>query len=239
MKGTLPFMSAHVANWWPNEWKRRPWRHRVSDDTESLLWVIIFICISYRGPGRERRQELESEDTELHRAVHSIFYSDLKDMRQVKNNLMRNPERFKENVLDRFHPYFDPLKGMVQKWYGIQRRLYAQPLDNWFDTDEWDHIHTYIKGLLDETIEEVNRNPPPEEHPGTAKVRERRKKQLEEWQTLLRNLVPDLAHQRNRKLGALDAEEDSEPPRKKLRLSGLQKEGANEEERLAIQQEEC
>jgi len=213
----------------------------VTDDTESLLWVIIFICIYYRGPGRERRQELESEDTELHKAVHKIFNGDLNDMRWVKDNLMRIPELFKEDVLDRFHPYFDPLKGMVQKWYGIQRRLYAHSVDYRFDTDEGDHIHTYIKGLLDETIEEVKRNPSAEEHPGTAKVRERRKKQLEDWQTLLRNLVPDQAHQRNRKLGTLNANEDSEPPRKKLRLSDSQengKEGANEE-RLVIQQEEC
>jgi len=225
-------MSAHVANWRPRQRKRSPWRHRVTDDTESLLWVIIFICIYYRGPGRERRQELESKDTELHKTVHKIFNSDVKDMGWAKDSLMRVPELFKEYILDRFHPYFDPLKGMVRKWYGVQRRLYARSVN----TDEGDHIHTYIKGLLDETIEEVKKNPPAEEHPGTAKIRERRKKQIEDWQTLLRNPGPDQVHQRNRKLGALDADEDSEPARKKLRVSDSQEEDANEEERLAIQQ---
>jgi hypothetical protein len=213
-------MSARIANL---RLDRGPWIHRVGDDTESFLWLIAFICMYYRGPGRECREELESEDTELYKVMHEIFFDDLKGLRRAKNKLMTTPKLFKEMALDRFHPYFDPLKGMVQKWYNIQRRLYALQR---FKSDEEDHIHTYVQGLLDEAIEEIKRNPPEEEHPGTTKIRERRKKLLEEQQALLR-VVPDQAHQPSgdRKLGTLDADEDSEPAKKKLRLSGSQEEG--------------
>ena len=216
---------------------RGPWTHRVGDDTESFLWLVVFICMYYRGPGRERREELESEDTEFYKVMHEIFFDDLKDLGRAKHKLMTNPKRFKEMTLDRFHPYFDPLKGMVQKWYNIQRRLYAA-LER-FNSNEEDHIHTYIQGLLDEAIEAIKRNPPEEEHPGTAKIRERRKKLLEEYQMLLRNVVPDQAHPptSNRELGRLDADEDSEPVRKKVRLSGSQEEGDANEGGPAIQQE--
>lgn len=216
-----------------------PWIHSVTDDTESFLWVIVFICMYYCGPGRERRQELESEDTEHYKVMHEIFYSDIKDLGRAKGKLMKTPKLFKEMILDRFHPYFDPLKGLVQKWYNIQRRLYALKR---FDSDEEDHIHTYIQGLLDEALEEITRNPPKEEHPGTAKIREQRKKLLEERQALLRNVVPDQAQQptsTNRKLGTLDADEDSEPARKKLRLSGSQEEGDVANEGGPAIQQEC
>ncbi len=150
LKGTSYFLSARIANL---PLGGGPWIHRVGDDTESFIWLVVFICMYYYGPGRECRQELESEDTELYRVRHENFFSDLKDLCRAKDNLMKTPKLFKEMTIDRFHPYFDPLKGMVQKWYNIQRRLYAT-LER-FNSDEEDHIHTYIQGLLDEQLKKT------------------------------------------------------------------------------------
>ena len=212
IKGTVPFMSAHVVNWWPSRWKEPIWQPSVTDDMESFLWVVVFICMHYRGPGGELRQELDSEDTKLYKALRQIFNGDFKRVAYWRRELMKDRKLFEKEILGNFSPYFDPLKGMVEKWYKIQNRIYTWKSK----TKEGDHIHAYIKAILDETIEEVKRNPPVEEQ----HAQERRKKKLEELQAAVRDLVPNQARQTNRKLGTdFDVDEDSEPPRKKLRSS--------------------
>ncbi|KAJ6583827.1 hypothetical protein DFH09DRAFT_1274943 [Mycena vulgaris] len=84
-------------------------------DLESFLYVLIWICWHYAGPGNVERQNFDiHENSKLRKWVKG----DYEDIGRIKeSHLLRDWERI---ILANFAPYFEPLKPCITAW----RQLY-------------------------------------------------------------------------------------------------------------------
>ncbi|KAJ8462901.1 hypothetical protein ONZ51_g10607 [Trametes cubensis] len=129
--------------------------HDAIHDMESFFWVLLFFCITRGGPGGGRRKELEGElDTvpaqvrdevqQIRRINHCLFGGDMETIACNKAELFLHPEDFQEHVLPYVHPYFEPLKLMLRRWWDLLVLAYA------FEGYEYHNIHALVIEILDE-----------------------------------------------------------------------------------------
>ncbi|KAJ7130173.1 hypothetical protein C8R44DRAFT_978331 [Mycena epipterygia] len=109
--GTLPFMAVEVLVDGDNLPAHQP-RH----DLESLLYVLIWICVHYAGPDNVERQNFDIYESYMKSWVRGDTYSDIGLM---KDSGMKT--FWQRNILSNFAPYFEPLKPCVSAW----RQLYV------------------------------------------------------------------------------------------------------------------
>ncbi|KIJ51558.1 hypothetical protein M422DRAFT_244721 [Sphaerobolus stellatus SS14] len=147
--GTYPFMSHAII-------KQQPDPHEAIHDIESFWWILVHLAMTRAGPGGLRRLITKPPENEENlmisqqiynyfdgppgtlgtskAAVFSVGYE--KALRTVENNLLAN-----------FHSYFEPLKGVILKWWKILYSGYE------FSTGyERLNIHHHVLTMLKEVM---------------------------------------------------------------------------------------
>ena len=82
----------------------------MSDDLESLVYVLIWMCVLYAGPGTPRK-DVRIIDTVLRPWVTVTNAIDAVNLGAIKQGMKIQPS----NVTDEFTPYFKPLCPVVEK----------------------------------------------------------------------------------------------------------------------------
>ncbi|KAG6908725.1 hypothetical protein DXG01_003570 [Tephrocybe rancida] len=179
--GTLPYMSAEVISretlYSPPGYKRTPaFVHEVIHDIESFLWVLVHICMTRKGPGiNMKRPELdessENYDSTLRNAIVSYFDGDGDLLKNSKASLLRNPEKFEDEILIHFDSYFEPLKPLVRQWWSILILGYK------YRGNEYYNIHSHIIRIIGEALDTI----PDTSAEDTTKELKRRKQRLRHY----------------------------------------------------------
>ncbi|KAG6829049.1 hypothetical protein H0H92_005880 [Tricholoma furcatifolium] len=126
--------------------------HHAIHDMESLLWVLVHLCMIRKGPGMDMtRDELLDLDnhTTLHDALIHYFDGDEGTLRGEKAYLLRHPGEFEEQVVSHFHSYFENLSSLACKWWNIVNLGYT------YRGKEFYNIHAYVVRIIDEAIPEL------------------------------------------------------------------------------------
>ena len=127
--------------------------HDAVHDLESFFWVLVHICLTRKGPGGVRREELEEksdeneEFTPFRRVIFCFFDSSEDTMRANKRHLFMHPDKLEEFVLGNFHDYFHSLKGLVKEWFHVLLLAHK------FHAFEYHNIHDMVLETLDKTLE--------------------------------------------------------------------------------------
>ncbi|KAJ7507264.1 hypothetical protein B0H11DRAFT_2319013 [Mycena galericulata] len=104
--GTLPFMAVEVLFYGG----RLP-AHQPRHDLESMLYVLIWICVHYAGPGNVERQDFDILKSELADWVRGNTYQLIG---KAKDSALKT--FWVPCVLAEFAPYFEPLKPCASAW---------------------------------------------------------------------------------------------------------------------------
>ncbi|KAJ7138415.1 hypothetical protein C8R43DRAFT_1202310 [Mycena crocata] len=113
--GTLPFMAIEVLI----KGERLP-AHLPRHDLESLLYVLIWICLHYAGPcyterNVERAVERQNFDIYTSEISNWVRGQSYRGIGLVKHSTMTT-DYWEDSVLPSFAPYFEPLKPCVSAW---------------------------------------------------------------------------------------------------------------------------
>ena len=124
--------------------------HDSVHDMESFMWVVIWICLTRSGPGGHRRKELDPADQseqakKIRHIVFCLFDGPISTLSENKTTLFTCPADMENEILPRFHPYFEPLKELVLGWWRKLRMAYKYRI--------WPTIHDQFLEDLDKTIE--------------------------------------------------------------------------------------
>ena len=138
---TIPFMSVNILR----SYTRNGTTHSASDDIESLVYVLIWMCVLYAGPGTLRKDK-HINKTVLKSWVSVTNETDASALAGFKTGLKHDPSI----VTDDFTPFFQPLSSIAGKL--------LKQLGQLSDTD---HLlnYTAIRNILVEgfgTVEEVS-----------------------------------------------------------------------------------
>ena len=157
LKGTPPYTSGEILEsqrYFPGHPIPGVF-HDAVHDLESFFWVLIHICLTRKGPGGVRREELEEGNDEneecipVRRVVFCLFDSSEETMRANKRKLFSNPNHLEEFVLDKFHNYFHGLKGPMKEWFHVLRLAYQ------FYAFEYHDIHDMVLEILEKTLDSI------------------------------------------------------------------------------------
>lgn len=126
--------------------------HSAIHDLESFFWVLLFLCLTRKGPGGERRDELRENPPadnlaaqKLHQMVHCLFDTTNDTvLDHNKRNLFGSPDQLEGYILESFHPYFDPLKPLVVEFWNVIRFGYLT-----YDDTAPGIIHELVLDLLE------------------------------------------------------------------------------------------
>ncbi|KAH8089886.1 hypothetical protein BXZ70DRAFT_495300 [Cristinia sonorae] len=170
--GTVAFMSGEILSCKPyrianNREIRRDLgpkdqpTHSSIHDVESFFWVLVYQGLIRAGPGDDVRPEIttanpSSTDEDLRKIVWSLFDGSEEVVEKTKDNYFSEPlenhgeqySQFKEDVVDRFSPYFKPIGGLIIRWMEILRANYIVSGHAVQGT-----IHDQVLTLLDEWLE--------------------------------------------------------------------------------------
>ena len=105
-QGTIPFMSTNILL----NYKKGGTMHTTSDDLESVVYILIWMCILYAGPGTLRKDKHVS-NTVLKPWVTVANNLDAVNLGAIKTTLKSDPNI----VTDEFTPFFKPLCPIVDK----------------------------------------------------------------------------------------------------------------------------
>lgn len=96
--------------------------HKYYHDLESLFYVLIWVCTMQNGPcGEQRNETFDYNKTVLsmwNGGLHSTVYT-FESVAMAKKSIMHDPVKFKEDILDNFAPYFDPIKTCLEQFRRI------------------------------------------------------------------------------------------------------------------------
>jgi hypothetical protein len=153
--------------------------HDAVHDMESILWVLVNLCLTLKGPGtRMIRDELLPDqdvdvprDETLEALVYELFDSEIDSILLEKKQALLKKPKLMDSVVEKFHPYFEALKPMVLQWWHTLVLAYR------FRAYEYIHIHSHIIDILEETIERLKQiKATPEDLAAIQKETERRQK---------------------------------------------------------------
>ncbi|KAG6884649.1 hypothetical protein C0993_009285 [Termitomyces sp. T159_Od127] len=160
--GIIPFMSGEVITMEslhtiPGS-SYPPFVHEAIHDIKSLLWVLVCLCLIQSGPGiKTRHEELDKNsplfDPKLQDLIPHLFEGSQKEIETTKRGLHRTWTSFEEQVIMHFHPYFDPLKPLVLKWWNTVILGYRYCADKFYN------IHSHILCLINKTIDHIKTIP--------------------------------------------------------------------------------
>lgn len=87
--------------------------HTFSHDLESLIYVLVWVCIVYQAPNEIRRDKTV-EQTCLKQWALAKTINDIQALHDQKLGQL-----FSRTVLDHFTPYFEPMKPFVARLYKL------------------------------------------------------------------------------------------------------------------------
>ncbi|KAK7686662.1 hypothetical protein QCA50_010262 [Cerrena zonata] len=181
--GTVPFMSAevmlgeHQLIHQCHEERLTKFTHHAVHDVESFFWVLLYICLTRKGPGGARRDELNhvecpNEYTKtLRHIILCLFNAEWANVAQNKTKVLKSQELLENNIIPYIHGYFEDVRSLIKKWHALLQRAHRYHLV------ERDAIHDQSLELIEETLVEVEKKAG-EEHELTKKERERRKAEM-------------------------------------------------------------
>lgn len=157
--------------------------HHAVHDIESFFWVLLYICLTRKGPGGARRDELNHNEApdeatkQLWHVIYCLFDSAPDTLSQNKRVLFTQKKLLDKVILPAVHPYFGDLHDLIKKWYELLQQAHK------FHFIERDTIHDQTLKLIEGTIaelEEKERLLPKDtpEHELTIQERERRRKEI-------------------------------------------------------------
>jgi hypothetical protein len=131
--------------------------HDAIHDLESFWWIIVHPALTRAGLGQRRtiQSEDSEESKELEAKLYSYFDADPSTLSsskiQVFGALFFNGKvRLRTDLLNNFHPYFEPIKDLIRDWWLILRSAFE------FGGYERANIHEYVKNLLKKKIDELS-----------------------------------------------------------------------------------
>ncbi|OSD08234.1 hypothetical protein PYCCODRAFT_1357249 [Trametes coccinea BRFM310] len=161
--GTPPYASAKILNVEAVQVQR--WRtsllpshviHDAIHDMESCFWVLLYLCMTRSGPGGVRREELVSEldavpaeIEELRTIVYCFFDGSLERIARNKKQAFEDYKSFEPLVLRHIHPYFEPLRPLLRRWWELLLLAYE------FEGYEYHNIHALVIELLERALKEL------------------------------------------------------------------------------------
>ncbi|KAH0580066.1 hypothetical protein H2248_002880 [Termitomyces sp. 'cryptogamus'] len=177
--GTLPYMAGDVINAQSlhspaGRTKKPKFVHEAIHDVESLLWVLVRLCITRKGPGINMRREDEldkkspSYNKDLREAVVALFEGADEVLKKKKSSLHGDWESFEGEVIAHFHPYFEPLKPYVRRWWTTLILGYKYRAEEFYD------IHDHIIRILDEAIQEIGKTVSEDDEATKAEINRRK-----------------------------------------------------------------
>ena len=103
--------------------------HDSVHDMESLLWVLIYLCMTIDGPGGKPRAAVKEERKRITR-INEYFFAD--DIPLKKAEMFGEPSELGHEILDEhllkhFHSSFEGVKGLVHQWLSTLRLCYKIP----------------------------------------------------------------------------------------------------------------
>jgi len=147
------------------------------------MWVLIYLCLTRKGPGGVRRDELAFDATldDTTKPVQTIVYCffDTKDrnlLASSKSGLFQDPGDMEDYIISQFHPYFDALKPLVSEWWRILQRSYR--------FSEFTIIHDLFLAAIEKAIKGLQSTPPSSDTAGTKQELDRRCADLNQLLTL-------------------------------------------------------
>ncbi|KAF5374618.1 hypothetical protein D9615_008972 [Tricholomella constricta] len=110
--------------------------HDIIHDLEALFWCVTYICVTHEGPGGRRRTELQPDYMEEHpdankdlRRINYYFFSSKNQTEFAHNKFMLfQYNEYESHVITQFHPYFEPLKGLMKQWWRILSTAHEFPI---------------------------------------------------------------------------------------------------------------
>ena len=96
---------------------------------ESLMWVLIYLCMTVDGPGGKSRDALKT-DADLKDSLTKYFFGVL--LQSYKAQLFTESTKDSRTYLDRdllkhFHPSFEGVKKLIYRWLSTLRMCYKFP----------------------------------------------------------------------------------------------------------------
>ncbi|PFH46246.1 hypothetical protein AMATHDRAFT_88440 [Amanita thiersii Skay4041] len=159
--GTVPFMSIDILA------GRAP--HKPAHDLESFFYVLLFICLEFSGPGRERNWDHARNKTwDIYQTPLNAWLlgEDLSQLGTAKASVVLDQILFESSVLDQISPYFRDVASCLQSL----RELLYSPYTRACTHDAFIAVLERFHGQdFDETIPEdpvAARDGPATENPG-------------------------------------------------------------------------
>jgi hypothetical protein len=84
-----------------------------------------------------------------------------------KEALFKDDEKMKEDILANFHPYFEPLKEMMMRWWNVMMLAYRERKFEYYT------IHDQIIPVIDKAIENLPNYQPNDESKTKAETKRR------------------------------------------------------------------
>jgi hypothetical protein len=124
---------------------------------EALFWSKVSMCLMRQGPNGKRREELLPETKEtpniikLRHIYYCLFSSENPtELAHNKKKLFIEND-YEEHVVPHFHPYFEPLKPLLLRWWKILRIAHQFPI--------FEAVHDWIQDALSDSIQALKDHP--------------------------------------------------------------------------------
>lgn len=107
--------------------------HNYYHDLESLFYILVWICITYKGPNGAVRPssdfKYDGSSVDLWCNILVTNEASLNSVGLQKYGMMGNQDAFRKQVYKVVHPYFSPLESLL---FGLRRIIFRQnpePMD--------------------------------------------------------------------------------------------------------------
>ena len=111
VQGTIPFMAIDLLKEYSSP--SNDFTHKYSHDLESVIYVLVWICVLYQAPNKIR-SDRKIEQTCLKQWALAKSPNDIQGLCDQKLGQL-----FSRSVLSDFTPYFKPLKPTVTRLYKL------------------------------------------------------------------------------------------------------------------------
>ncbi|THU77781.1 hypothetical protein K435DRAFT_973833 [Dendrothele bispora CBS 962.96] len=129
--GTIPYMSHELLDFSVlSVIPHTP--HSIIHDMESLFWVLLYLCLTRKGPGGDSRDELFDQPAPLEKSTWDLL------LIEQQEYPVREAGRFDPLILHHIHPYFNDVKPILREWW----RILCLGFKRYDDAESIEYIYT-------------------------------------------------------------------------------------------------